>query len=125
MKNGQPLVEPERFTTTYDVPTKTLTLQILTPRRDDQGTYTARAANPVGTDETSAKLTVRPASTQAHRSGPLEVKAPVPTKEEMKQMQPPKVVVPIEDAQVKEGAPVLLRATIVGKPTPDVRLTMM
>ena len=122
MKNGQPLVEPERFTTTYDVPTKTLTLQILTPRRDDQGTYTARATNPSGTDETSSKLTVRPAAAQPVGAGPLVVKAPVPTKEDMKQMQPPKVVVPLENTQVKEGAPVLLRATIVGKPTPDVSL---
>jgi hypothetical protein len=37
-------------------------------------------------------------------------------------MQPPKVTVPLENTQVKEGVPVLLRATIVGKPTPNVRL---
>jgi hypothetical protein len=49
------------------------------------------------------------------------VKAPVPTKEDMQQMQPPKVVVPLPNTQVKEGVPVLLRATIVGKPTPNVR----
>lgn len=50
------------------------------------------------------------------------MKAPVPTKEDMEQMQPPAVVVPLQDEEVKEGAPVLLRATIVGKPTPNVRL---
>jgi hypothetical protein len=49
------------------------------------------------------------------------VKAPVPTKEDMQQMQPPKVIVPLPNTQVKEGLPVLLRATIVGKPTPNVR----
>ena len=50
------------------------------------------------------------------------MKAPIPTKEDMKQMQPPKVVVPLQNEEVKEGAPVLLKATITGKPTPNVRL---
>ena len=39
----------------------------------------------------------------------------------MQQRQPPKVVVPLENVQANEGAPVLLKATIVGKPTPTVR----
>jgi len=53
---------------------------------------------------------------------PLEVKAPAPKKEDLKQMQPPKVIVPLENQEVKEGAPALLQATIIGKPTPSVRL---
>jgi hypothetical protein len=63
-----------------------------------------------------------PAGPAGQPAGPLEVKAPVPTKEDMKQMQPPKVTVPLDNTQVEEGVPVLLRATIVGKPTPNVRL---
>jgi hypothetical protein len=63
-----------------------------------------------------------PAGPAGQPAGPLEVKAPVPTKEDMKQMQPPKVTVPLDNTQVKEGVPVLLRATIVGKPAPNVRL---
>jgi hypothetical protein len=50
----------------------------------------------------------------------LEVKAPPPTKEDMDKMEPPKVIVPLENLQVTEGSPVLLKATIVGKPTPNV-----
>ena len=128
MKNGQPLVEGNRFKTKYDVPTKTLTLQILAARPEDQGTYTVRATNPSGSDETTCKLTIRPVASvdtrpfiQPEQFAPLEVKAPIPKKEDMKQMQPPKVVVPLQNEEVKEGAPVLLQATIVGKPTPDVR----
>jgi hypothetical protein len=49
------------------------------------------------------------------------VKAPVPKKEDMEKMQPPKVIVPLQNTQVKEGAPVLLQSTIIGKPTPNVR----
>jgi hypothetical protein len=71
-------------------------------------------------------VTIRPAAPTptgpaGQPAGPLEVKAPVPTKEDMQQMQPPKVIVPLPNTQVKEGLPVLLRATIVGKPTPNVR----
>jgi hypothetical protein len=39
----------------------------------------------------------------------------------MQQKQPPKVVVPLESVQANEGSPVLLQATVVGKPTPTVR----
>ena len=115
-------MEGNRYKTKYDVPTKALTLQILDARPEDQGVYTVRAANPLGTEETKAKLTVQPLSVQPQQVGPLEVKAPIPTKEDMKQMQPPKVVVPLQNEEVKEGAPVLLKATITGKPTPNVIL---
>jgi hypothetical protein len=50
------------------------------------------------------------------------LKAPVPKKEDLQQMQPPKFIVPLQSEQVDEGAPVLLQATVVGKPTPNVRL---
>ncbi len=49
------------------------------------------------------------------------MKAPAPKKEDLQQMQPPKVLAPLENEEVKQGAPVLLQATIVGKPTPNVR----
>ncbi|CAF0971766.1 unnamed protein product [Rotaria sordida] len=125
-KNGQPLLEGNRFTTKYDIYTKTLTLQVLAARPDDQGTYTVRATNPVGTDETTCKLTIRPVASidtrpfvQPEHFAQLELKAPPPTKEDMKQMEAPKVVVPLKGVQVNEGSPVLLQATIVGKPTPN------
>lgn len=105
---------------------KTLTLQILDARPDDQGTYTVRATNPVGSDETTCKLTIKPEvkkapGAQPEQTGPLEVKAPQPKKEDLEQMQPPKVIVPLEKEKVKKGSPVLLKATITGKPTPKVR----
>lgn len=104
---------------------KTLTLQILDARPSDQGTYTARATNPLGTDETTAKLTIQPltpaeAQTLAQPK-PLEIAAPQPTPEDLQKPQPPKVIVPLENVDVPKGSPVLLRATITGKPTPTVR----
>ena len=85
----------------------------------------------MGTDETSGKLTIQPVSSvdtrpfvQPEHFTQLELKAPVPTKEDMQQMQSPKVVAPLESIQANEGSPVLLRATIVGKPAPNVRVYM-
>lgn len=107
----------------------TLTLQILSARPEDQGTYTLQATNPAGTDATTGKLTIKVApkkapSAQPEQFGPLEVKAPLPKKEDLEQMQPPKVIVPLENEKVKKGSPVLLKATIVGKPTPTVSLSL-
>ena len=96
-------------------------------RPDDQGTYTVKATNPVGKDETSCKLTIKPTPgidtrpfVEPEKFAPLEVKAPPPTKEDMQKMEPPKVIIPLEDTQLKEGSPALLAAKIIGRPTPDV-----
>jgi len=126
-KDNQPLSEGNRYTTKYDIPTKTLTLQILNSRPEDTGNYTVRATNPSGSDETSTSLNVKPIPSidtrpfiQPEHLAPLEVKAPTPKKEELQQPQPPKVVVPLDNEETEEGAPVLLKATITGKPTPNV-----
>ncbi len=119
-------MEGNRYRTEYNIYTTILTLQITGGRPDDQGTYTVRAINPVGSDETTCKLTIKPEtqkgpSAQPEQFGPLEVKAPPPTKGDLEKMEPPKVIVPLENEKVKKGSPVLLKATITGKPTPDVR----
>ncbi|CAF4193397.1 unnamed protein product, partial [Adineta steineri] len=123
LKDGKPLVEGDRYITTYDIKPKILTLEILDAKPSDQGTYTVRAANPLGSDETTAKLAVRPATSPdalpSSTPKPVEVKAPVPTKQEMQQVQPPKVIVPLENVEATKGSPVLLRATIAGTPTPN------
>ena len=83
--------------------------------------------NPSGSDETTCKLMIQPVASidtrpfvQPERFAPLEVKAPLPTKQDIKQMEPPKVITPLQSLQTNEGSPVLLQATIIGKPTPNV-----
>lgn len=85
-----------------------------------------RATNPTGADETSATLSVQPVPSIDTRPfiapehiAPLEVKAPAPKKQDLQQPQAPKVLVPLENEEAEEGAPVLLKATITGKPTPN------
>ena len=103
---------------------KTVSLEILDTKPEDQGTYTIRATNPTGTDETTANLTVKPLTNTDVQSfaqpKQLQVTAPQPTQQDMQQPQPPKVVKPLENVQAPKGSPVLLRATIAGKPTPTV-----
>ena len=119
--------EGNRFTTKYDILSKVLTLQILAARPDDQGTYTVRATNPSGKDETSCQLNIRPTTSidtrpfvEPEKFANLELKAPPPTKEDLAKPEAPKVIIPLEDVQLKEGAPALLTAKIIGRPTPDV-----
>lgn len=57
---------------------------------------------------------------QPERFPQLEIKAPIPTKEDLEQMEAPQVITPLQSVQVNEGSPVLLQATVVGKPRPNV-----
>ena len=60
MKNGQPLPESNRVWSHYDVPTKTLLLQINGARPEDTGSYVLKAENPLGHDETQTTVNVLP-----------------------------------------------------------------
>lgn len=62
---------------------------------------------------------------QPERFTQLELKAPAPTKEEMEQMEAPRVTKPLQSVQVNEGTPILLQATVTGKPRPNVRFIHM
>ena len=103
-------------------------MEILNAQPDDQGLYTAQAINPVGKDDTSAKLSVQPLTNndaqEFAQPKPLQVTAPQPTQQDMQQPQPPKVIVPLKNINAPKGSPILLRATITGKPTPTVSFFM-
>ncbi len=57
-KNGQPLQESNRFWSHYDVPSKTVLLQVNGARPDDSGPYTLVAKNPLGQDQTQTTVNV-------------------------------------------------------------------
>ena len=121
LKDGQPLLEGNRFTTKYDIPNRVITLQILASRPDDQGVYTVRATNPVGSDETSCKLTVRPVSSvdtrpfvQPEHFLPLEHR-PLTSgnaDDEKQPLRPPKVLVPMNNVRLTENQPIVLKSII-------------
>ena len=57
-KNNQLLQESNRFWSHYDVPSKTVLLQINGARADDSGTYVLFAENPLGHDQTQTRVNV-------------------------------------------------------------------
>lgn len=114
-------MEGNRFTTTYDIGTRIITLQILASRPDDQGTYTVRAVNPVGSDETSCKLTIRPTSSidnrpfvDGTRFRPLDNRPQSGTlgPDGNEALRPPKVLVPMNNVRLTESEPILLKSII-------------
>ncbi len=121
MKNNQPLLEGNRFTTKYDIVNRIITLQILASRPDDQGVYTVRATNPVGSDETTCKLTIRPVSSvdtrpfvDAERFRPFDHRPTTAGNldNEGQPLRPPKVLVPMNNVRLTEYQPIVLKSII-------------
>ena len=114
-------MEGNRYTTKYDIPSRIIRLQILASRPEDQGTYTVRAKNPVGSDETTCKLTIRPVANvdtrpfvDAERFRPLEARPSTgaPTDAEGQPLRPPKVLIPMNNVRLTEFQPILLKSII-------------
>lgn len=121
MKNGEPLYEGNRFTTKYDLGSRIITLQILAARPDDKGTYTVRATNPVGSDETSCQLNIRPTASidtrpfvDGERFRPLDhpERLGAPDDEANRLLRPPKVLVPMNNVRLTESEPIILKSII-------------
>jgi len=110
------LIASNRLRTRYNKPTNEVLLQINDVRPEDVGQYLVIATNPAGKDSTGASLSIIP-----EKPG-VEDRAVVPT-DKLRNLERPVGAAPrpLENEEVKQGAPVLLRATIVGKPTPNVR----
>ena len=96
-------------------------MQILASRPDDQGIYTVRATNPVGSDETTCKLTIRKTSSVDTRPfidgksfRPLDHpgRTGVPDDEANLLMRPPKVLVPMNNVHLTESQPIVLKSII-------------
>lgn len=95
-------------------------MQILASRPDDQGTYTVRAKNPVGSDETTCKLTIRPTASidtrpfvDGERFRPFDTRPGAAGPEDGNQaMRPPKVLVPMNNVRLAENQPIALKSII-------------
>ena len=100
---------------------RTITLQILASRPDDQGVYRVQAVNPVGSDETSCKLTIRPTTsidTRPFVDGalfrPLDNRAGPDAKDVDGNllMRPPTVLIQMNNIRLTENQPILLKSII-------------
>lgn len=121
-----------RYTTDYDLNTNVVTLQIANAQMNDLGTYIVLAENEAGRDQTFCTVHVQqiPSIDQTPMVNPeafrfLEnppQKKPLDVDEDNENLQPPRVIVPLQDLQLKEGEPVFLICKIDGKPKPKVGL---
>lgn len=99
---------------------------------NDLGTYIVLAENEAGRDQTFCTVHVQqiPNIDQTPMVNPeafrfLEnppQKKPLDVDEDNENLQPPRVIVPLQDLQLKEGEPVFLICKIDGKPKPKVGL---
>lgn len=96
---------------------------------NDLGNYTAVAENPAGKDQTFCSVFVKlmPNIDDTPLVNPdafryldhPHIHKPRDT-DEIENVEPPKVVVPLQDLQLKEGEPIILMCKITGNPKPKV-----
>ena len=96
---------------------------------NDLGNYTAVAENPAGKDQTFCSVFVKlmPSIDDTPMVNPDAFKYldhPHVHKprdmDELENVEPPRVVVPLQDLQLKEGEPIILMCKITGNPKPKV-----
>ena len=129
-KDSVVLPAASRYTTTYDLSSNVATLKIDNAQMNDLGTYIVLAENEAGRDQTFCSLFVQqiPGIDQRPLVNPDAFKylenppsRYVPNKnDENENLQPPVVVVPLQDLKLNEGEPVLLMCKIEGNPKPKV-----
>ncbi len=127
-KNGKPLPASSRINSAYDFLTGVATLKIPDAMTHDAGVYEVIAENDAGSDRSMAKVNVNPSSgidkapifEQPSQPVIIERPKPPPLK-----LEPPRVVIPLIDTRLTEGASVQLVSKITGTPEPKVRFSIM
>jgi tRNA A37 threonylcarbamoyladenosine modification protein TsaB len=119
-----------RYTTDYDLSTNIASLKIDNAQMNDLGNYVVLAENDAGRDQTFCSVYVQdtpnvdetplvnPEAFKFLENVPPKVNESEP--EDNINMEPPKVVIPLQNLQLKEGETVLLMCKITGRPKPKV-----
>ncbi len=124
-----------RYTVNYDLSSNVATLKIDNAQMNDLGTYVVLAENEAGRDQTFCSVFVQdtPGIDQRplvdpdafkYLENPLNRNAPAKD-DSNENLQPPVVIVPLKDIQLKEGEPVLLMCKIEGNPKPKVNTSAL
>ena len=138
LKDNKPMLDSTRFTTVYDPYTGDIEVNVDFVKGIDTGFYILKAENPYGSDVTFMNLNVldvpgidyTPVTGHPDSYRHLDL-PPVPSNvfdsatpdydpENSQEIEPPKVVIPLEDTQISEMQPVILTCKITGKPSPKV-----
>lgn len=110
----------------YDIATSVASLKISDCSTFDSAVYEVVVENNVGQDRSSAKVLVHPVPVvqsasllPQHHVLPKPEKKRAPSASE--RLEPPRIIVPLREVSVVEGAMATLVCKIDGKPKPSVR----
>ena len=129
-KDDKPLMASTRFTTNYEPNTGEIDVFFNFVKFIDTGLYKCRAENTYGCDETFMNMLIVDIPGIDERSqtqNPNAFKilnypfgAPSSRPEQAVDLQPPVVIVPLQDTKVFEEQPSFLSCKIIGNPKPKV-----
>ena len=123
-----------RFTVQHEPKTGEIDVYFDFVKYSDTGLYKCKAENKYGSDETDSTLFIidgpniddRPQTVDPDKYRTLDapVIAPMPDPDEKMDLQPPMVIIPLTDKEIKEFVPVELICKIIGNPKPKVYLLL-
>ena len=126
-KDNYPLIISERFEIAHNPDTGVITLKIKHINKNDVGTYTILAENPLGIDETDGIIDITETLPECI-SDPEIVKLleSVPNRPSFNDLQSfnlkaPHFIVPLSNARVKEGDNLDFVCKVDGNPKPKVK----
>lgn len=128
-KDGTPIPASTRFTIDFDFSTGVVSLRINDAQMNDIGIYIALAENEVGSDQTQCEVTIQqmPNIDSTPMVNPEAFKYlehPTYTRpkslDELDNLSPPKVIVPLSNVKLEEGQTVILACKIEGYPRPKL-----
>ena len=128
-KDNSPLLASTRFNTKYEPTSGDVDIDVNFVKKIDTGNYICKAVNPYGTDETVTRINILdvPNIDETPLVDPekfiaLESEKPINNnKDNSSQLVPPRVLIPLSDARINEGEPILFSCRIDGFPKPKVK----
>jgi hypothetical protein len=124
-----------RFTTEYEPNTGDIDVFINFVKNGDTGRYKCKAENMYGSDETNSTLFIidvpnideRPQTQNpdAFKNLDAPMQHIMPDLDENLELQPPLVIIPLNDKLIREELPVELLCKIIGNPKPKVPNTII
>ncbi|RNA22005.1 titin isoform X1 [Brachionus plicatilis] len=128
-KDGTPVPASTRVTIDFDFSTGVVSLRISDAQMNDIGIFIALAENEAGSDQTQCEVTIQsmPNIDSTPMVNPEAFKyleqpsyARPKSVDELDELSPPKVIVPLSNVKLQEGQTVILACKIEGYPRPKL-----
>ncbi len=127
LKDGNPLLASNRFSTHYDIHTGVARLKINDSVLNDAGIYTVVAENKAGSDKTNGRLEIekeaaidRKPIVNPNAFADLNKPTSQRPSESGEKLQPARIVIPLSNMHITEQKPCRLACRVEGYPKPTV-----